>query len=157
LPPLIHKLWDRGIDIGVGVVTSVIVAIIGYIFWRVKLGLDLHAEEKKQRQQHRIAEELSREKDMRDLHERRAKLKHEMEGYAAVAERTTELNSLTELWDHFRRWLQGNDLLSIQSNRESFHANARGGPLANISMGTDMLAVAVEIAKIIRQTQLPKQ
>ena len=50
---LVHKLWDRGVDVGVGVITgvitSIIVAIIGLLSWKVKLTLDLRADEKKQR------------------------------------------------------------------------------------------------------------
>ena len=49
---VVHKLWDRVIDIGVGVITgvvsSVLIAIIGLISWKVKLRLDLWADEEKQ-------------------------------------------------------------------------------------------------------------
>ena len=62
MPTYLHKLWAKGVDIGAGAITSVLVGLIGLLLWRGKLWLDLKAEERKQRQQHRIAEEFEIEK-----------------------------------------------------------------------------------------------
>ena len=51
----LDKLWNRGVDVGVGVETSVIVGLIGLLLYRGKLWLD----EQRQRQEIRIAAEAA--------------------------------------------------------------------------------------------------
>ena len=42
----LHKLYNRGVDIGVGVTTSLFVALVGLAFWKLKLLMELHSDKK---------------------------------------------------------------------------------------------------------------
>jgi hypothetical protein len=61
-PGFFDKLWNKGIDIWAGIITSTvsaaIIAVIATAAWRFKLWLDLKNDEAKQRQHHRINQEL---------------------------------------------------------------------------------------------------
>ena len=94
------KLWNRGIDIGVGVITSTIsaglVAVIAIVFWNWKKKRDLRFEADKQRQQHRINEEIDVETRRRVARERVASLRKDVEIFATRAETVTNAFQLAD-------------------------------------------------------------
>ena len=71
---LLHKLWDKGVDIAAAVIASTlsagIVATIATVTWRWNKRRDLKHEEEKQRQQQRIAAEHDEEQQRKAAHER---------------------------------------------------------------------------------------
>ncbi len=106
----LQKLWNRGVDIGVGVITSIIVGLIGLAFWRAKLWLDLRAAAKMQHQQHRIAEEFETEKRRQAARVRRDNLRTAMETLAKRAETVSNAFQLADCWEHYYQWLLDNQL-----------------------------------------------
>jgi hypothetical protein len=117
-PPisLLHKLWNRGVDIGVGVITSLIVAIIGLLFWRAKLWLDLRADKAKRDQQHRMEDERAAQQRRREAFERYASLKAERDNLANAAASAETRFALAELWERYFKWLHDKDLAHLPRN-----------------------------------------
>jgi hypothetical protein len=104
------KIWDRGVDIGVGIITSVMIAVIGLLFWRGKLWLDLRAEEQKQLQQHRIAAEIEDERNREEAQQRHEGLKFERERLAKAVEAAPDLQSQAVVWEHFVKSMEDHNL-----------------------------------------------
>jgi nuclear transport factor 2 (NTF2) superfamily protein len=100
-PTYLEKLWNRGVDVGVGVVTSVIVASVGLAFWKVKLWLDLRADESKQRQQHRIQEDIRREKEREAQKELQQRLARELRMFVEQAEASRHVFHLADCWEQY--------------------------------------------------------
>jgi len=170
--PLIQKFWDRGVDIGVGVITSVVVGIIGLCFWRVKLWLDLRADERKQRQQHRIAAELDEPGRKAQQRERHRRLTQQLKEFAIQAEiigkrkkdRPDPPNApsltneaLAQLWETYLEWLKSNDLDHLEGNLTTITVMTqaskmlRGGDLPK----EGVIQGAEDMAGLIRKTKLP--
>lgn len=130
LPPFLQKLWDKGIDISASVITSVIITLIALAAWRVKLRLDLKAEEAKQRQQHRISEELAAPVQAREAAERRRALRTQCESLAnAVAEaglpRDRRVGQVCRLGDSQRPTPQNHRSPGPRSKRPPTHGETR--------------------------------
>lgn len=126
-----RKLWNKGVDISAGVITSVItsviIGLIGLLFWRVKLWLDLRTEERKQRQEHRIAQELESEKRRGDEIRLEERLTGEREALAKIAESSKNTNHLSDCWAQFEKWLDENRLDRFGENRTILIAHGPWG------------------------------
>jgi hypothetical protein len=156
LPPLVHKLWDRGVDIGVGVVTSVIVAIIGLCFWRLKLLLDLRADAEKQWQQHDIASKWQFMKDYKAAHQRNDRLCKEREDLAIAVTRAGTNNELAAIWDNYVKWLDANDLQNLPRNLTILTQRPRWAEgLRGSQRGNEWDDTKRTMTHIIRETELP--
>jgi hypothetical protein len=156
--PFLHKLWDRGVDIGVGVTTSVVVAAIGYVFWKLKLRLDLHAEKQRLLQQDRIQKLIDRVDRRAQESARFERQTRELEDIAAVAERTFNRDALKELWGHYRNWVKSEDLLRVPKNLEAFLENTKD-PVNSLTPDdhpSGKTERASRVATIIRRTIIPK-
>jgi hypothetical protein len=124
----LQKLWNRGVDIGVGVITSVLIAGVGLLFWRFKLRLDLRADERRQRQQHRIAEEIEAAKRREAKRELRDRLRVEMDLLAAQAEAAADAFQLARCWETYLQWLLENQLNLLRGNLKTVNERAAWGP-----------------------------
>jgi hypothetical protein len=154
----IDKLWNKGIDISAGIITSTvsaaIVAVIATAAWRVKLWLDLKNDEAKQRQQHRIKQELEAPE-------------HKMAEVARVTRLQAELKPLVEhlkaaangpdlqiAWDRYADWLRGNDLQYLPDNQKVMQAwgNQPFGQMVQQNASTRAPIVAADAEKTQLQT-----
>jgi hypothetical protein len=123
--PFWLKLWNKGIDIAAGVLTSTlsagIVALIATWFWRWKRSRDLKFEADKQHQQHAIAEDLAHKKHTVEELARRSLLSQELE---ALLETFTNAGSpgnpdrVQDAWDVWTAWLKKNQLEYLPDNRK---------------------------------------
>jgi hypothetical protein len=156
LAEIIHKLWNRGIDIGVGVITSIIVGLIGLVFWRFKLWLDLRADERKQRQQHRISSQLDAERAEATERVRRQKLPFDREDFAIAAETATSYPELMRCWGNYALWLRMNGLTELPRNLKVLHENGdSGNHIMSVATSEGLPALAKSTAETIRKTDLP--
>ena len=110
LPPLIHKRWDRGVDIGVGVITSVIIAGIGVAFWWAKVELDLRKAKRQKIQDHELDEEFERERRQQEARERHDRLLRERDDHAKAIAKADHPAKLKAAWQLYRDWLRANGL-----------------------------------------------
>ena len=90
------------------------VGFIGLLFWKAKLRLDLRADEKKQRQQHRITEEFEKEKRRQDARDRHERLKRERDKFDEAVAALSNPGQET-LWNEYRRWLKTNGLFAANA------------------------------------------
>lgn len=151
------KLWNRGVDIGVGVVTSIIVGLIGLAFWQVKLWLDLRADKEKQLQQDRIKKQIEREDRLNEQRERYEKLTQQRESFAAIAEGGT-LGRVGQMnhWNHVQEWMKSNDLHELPANTARFHELADwGNKLRDTERDDNAAQNAKNMARMIREIQIP--
>jgi hypothetical protein len=150
-----QKLWNRGVDIGVGVVTSVIVGVIGLLFWRGKLWLDLRAAAEHQRQQHQISAELDAERAHQAARERRAQLQRDRENFAVSAEAAEDFVVLARSWESFAQWLYSNGLNDLPGNLRLLHVHGNNGQafFQNATHGP-VTEKAQEVAALIRTAEL---
>jgi hypothetical protein len=155
---LIHKLWDRGVDVGVGVITSVIVGLIGLAFWQVKLLLDLRADREKQLQQDRIKKQIEREDSLREQRERYQTLTRQREEFAAIAERGTLGGAgLGNHWEHVRDWMRSNDLHQLKASIPMFlEMTDWGDRIRGMTLDINLPVNASNMARIIREIEIPK-
>jgi hypothetical protein len=116
LPPYLQKIYDRGVDIGVGVITGLALALIGILFWRGKLWLELRADAKKQWQQWEIAgkhEHLMAMKKAERLAEERA-------NYAKAVRAAQHHEELVVVWGQYVEWVHQNGLEHLPQNATTF-------------------------------------
>ena len=116
---LLHKVWDRGVDIAVAVLTSLIIAGLGLLSWRVKLRLDLHADEQRQLQQHRVASEIEAERKREEAELARDQRKFELEQLARGVEEAKDVHTQALIWERFERFVTTNDLAHRPENLPS--------------------------------------
>lgn len=151
-----QKLWNRGVDIGVGVITSIIVGLIGLAFWRVKLWLDLRADEQRQRQQHRISSEFETRQTEDAARAWRQRLLVDGERLAAAAEAAADFPELARCWASYALWLRSNQLNDLSRNLKVLHEHGDDGRhIMSVATHGPVTARAREIAGIIRNTELP--
>jgi hypothetical protein len=124
-PPYWRALWDRGVDISVGIITNTIsagiVALIAIATWRWKRKRDPKHEEDRQRQQRRIAEELDREGRSQEILRRISELQSELDPLVqnfASAGSAGDADHLQKAWDAWRSWLEANQLQYLPGNRK---------------------------------------
>ncbi len=156
LTEIIHKLWNRGIDIGVGVITALIVAVIGLVFWRAKLWFDLRADERKQRQQHKISSELEAKRTDVDTRAWRAKLPFDREDFAIAAESAASYPELVRCWVNYVLWLRRNNLSELPRNLKILNQHGDNGwHISSIATSEGLPDLARSTAETIRKTELP--
>lgn len=120
-----QKLLNKDVDIVAGIATSTIsasiIAGIATLTWSWKLRRDLRHEEAKQRQQHRIAQQLAEEDDTRKARNRESGLRLELE---CLVDKFREAGScgnarlLQDAWDDWLKWLLNRGLLYLPANQK---------------------------------------
>ena len=157
-PSFIEKLWNKGVDIAASVVAStisaLIIAVIATSTWKFKRRRDLQLEEGKQRQQHRIAEEIKIEdqkKERREYIQRRAR---ERDGCVAAFAGATDVGRLQAEWDQYLKWLTLNGIVHLPGNQAIVNANASIGRLAHPSAAPHP-EWSKGIAEEVKRTELP--
>jgi hypothetical protein len=101
---LLHQLWNKGVDIAATVlgttISAGIVAGIGTLAWRWNKKRDLMHEAAKQRQQHKIAQELDSAKSNREIQDVRDRAKRTIEVFvnAVSTEEPRELAVRYFVW-----------------------------------------------------------
>jgi hypothetical protein len=122
--PFLLKLWNKGVDIAAGVVTSTlsaaIVALIATGTWGWKRSRDLKFEADKQRQQHAIAEDLANKQRADEEVARQSLLRQELEALLrdfANAGSPGSPDHLQDAWDAWVTWLKNNKLEYLPDNR----------------------------------------
>jgi hypothetical protein len=154
---LLQKLWNKGVDISAGIITSTIsaaiIAGIATLTWRWKRRRDLKFEADKIDQQSLKADERVRQ----EARERGERLTYEKDGFAVSATSLTSGLELAELWTNFLDWLQKNELQHLPTNQtmfathRNFSAGLRHGTAPNVAN------YANQIARLIVDTELPPQ
>jgi hypothetical protein len=153
LTPL-QKLWNKGVDITAGVITSTIsagiVAVIATIFWNWKKTRDLRFEADKQRQSLSIAEEIEAAKRREAARQNRQRLAKEMEILATQAE-TASPEVLIDCWERYARWVDTSPLNILPRNLTTLNS-------LGVRIGGRLVPpTAREAARIIRNTELPAE
>jgi hypothetical protein len=151
------KLWNRGVDIGVGVITSVLIAGIGLLFWRVKLWLDLQAEERKQRQQYRVAAEFEQARRQQEVREQHQRLVRQRENFAKAAASATTQLALAAIWESFIEWLRSNELQHLPANVAALSTHPRWSEGVRGSSDANFPGERTEMVRVIRNTELPAE
>jgi len=153
----IHKLWDRGVDIGVGVITSIIIAVIGLVFWKGKLWLDLQADKKKQIQQDRIRRDFEQKERVQNERERYERLTKEREDFATTVQGGTMGKvGHGNHWELVREWMKSNALHHVPANLPRFNELADWQERLRSASDNNVEANARNMAKIIRELEIPK-
>jgi hypothetical protein len=151
---LILKLWDKGVDIAAGVITSVLasifIAVIGLFLWEVKLGLDLRADARKQRQQHDIAEEFDREKRRQDTRDRQTRLRQERDEFVKAVP-TLGREGQAILWESYINWIRANNL---DSRNPRAYELAGWSPSLRLASDANAEANARNMERMMRETDL---
>jgi hypothetical protein len=80
--------------------------------------MELRVDERKQRQQHRIAEELASDKISRDSRARHIQLYDEREDLAHRAAHSEGPNDLADVWDTYVYWITSNNLPQTPTNAQ---------------------------------------
>ena len=158
LASFLQKLWDKGVDIVAGIITSVLasilIALIGLAGWRFKLLLDLRAAERKQRQEHRVGQELERERLRQEARAQHTRLIKERDGFADAV-RTQGRQGQAELWDRYLRWMELNGLQHLAGNGH-FYELAGWASGLRIASEANVAVNAKNMEKLIRNTELPE-
>ncbi len=123
--PFWLKLWNKGIDIAAGVVTSTlsaaVVALIATWTWHWKRTRDLKYEADKQHQQHAIAEELAQQKCAAETFARQSRLSQELQAILrpfASAGSPGNPDRVQDAWDNWVTWLKQNQLEYLPDNQK---------------------------------------
>lgn len=159
----LQKLWDKGIDISANVATSliaaVIVGLVGLAFWKLKLRLELRAEETKKKLHYRMEDERAEKAKRRDAAERDETMRRELEEIALAVEAALTLGAQGVAWKNFEGFLRRCDIQRIQANSEL----AAGWKTWTLTMekAAGFSAApphnAVKMAELIRATTLPSR
>jgi hypothetical protein len=160
--PFWQKIWNRGIDITVGVLTSTIsaaiIALIATLTWHWKRKRDLKHEADKQRQQFAIAEELDKQKRSEADAERIARLRQELQPLALQfpsAGTAGDAQLLQDAWDTWVAWLEKNELQYLPGNRKILDAWAPYKDKFRAANSNQTVALwAGNLTQQVRETQL---
>jgi hypothetical protein len=102
LTPVLLKLWDKGVDIAAGVITSTlsagVIAVIATITWSWKRNRDLRFEAEKQRQAYSIAKEFDNQTKLIDDLQLGHKHKTELGHLIAAIEVAFNSEDREQLW-----------------------------------------------------------
>ncbi len=157
LPSYLQKIYDRGVDIGVGIATGVALAIIGLLFWRGKLWLELRADARKQWQQWEIAGKHEHLMAMKKAEERNERLAKERANYAKAVRAAQHHEELVHLWDQYVQWIHDNGLQYLPHNATTFSKNSFNSGIRKrcLSGVPDFVERdRAEMEEIINETQL---
>jgi hypothetical protein len=160
LLPFLQKLWDKGIDIGAAVIASTIsagiVAGIATAAWRWNKRRDLRHEDAKQRQQHRIAEELAEQTRRTEDRARHQRLSAQRATFADAMAKPIRQVEAAELWDQYLTWCRTDQLdllprnLSVLNGYSQMSSGLRGMDDLNFA------SAKAQLVKVIRETDLPE-
>ena len=154
LPSLIHKLWDKGVDIAAALIVSGVTALIALASWKVKLWLDLKADEAKHRRQHARDLEFERERSQRDAFERDQRLQKERETLADEASAVMLKSQLQSVMARYTSWLETNDLEHLSTNAQKLSQVAAWSSLPQSP--AQIPGLKTQLEDMIRKTALPK-
>jgi hypothetical protein len=96
------KLWNRGVDVGVNVETSLIVGLLGLLFWRGKLWLDKIAEKEKRLQQYEMDDKRARERDYQEAIAAHAGLRQAKANLCEAVRIAKSAHDLASAWEEFQ-------------------------------------------------------
>jgi len=144
------KLWNRGVDVGVGVAISIIVGSIGLLFWKVKLYLDLRADRAMRRQQHRMEDEREQNRNTQRLQH----LRHELGGFIARAASARSCEELGQLWTNYLEWLEANELQHLPQNQITFSTHRHWSEGLRRSPFVNLPQLSKEVADLMQNTEL---
>jgi|GEM_PF-7083926 len=151
--PFLQKIWDKGIDITASVVTSVIIAGLALLVWKLKLRLDLEAEKQKQRQQHRLQQELAEELQRKAARARYLVLTEQRDAHAASVQACTKTTELLAAVGRYEGWLQVESLQNFPKNIDFM--KAIDGERENMKRSAHTERLAGSFSDRIRRTELP--
>ena len=159
LTPL-QKLYNKGVDITAGVITSTlsagIIAVIATLTWRWKRKRDLKHEEDKQRQHDRISVELEAERADTDRRAWRQKLPMEREDHAVAAEGAASYPQLVRCWVNYVVWLRSKRLSELPGNLRVLNQHGEDGRhIMSVATSEGLPGIARSTADTIRNTELP--
>lgn len=152
----LQQLWNKGIDITASVLAATlsagIVAGIGTLAWRWNKRRDLKHEEEKQRQQHRVAEELERASRDREIQETRDRAQRVIQGFVNA----TATEEPSELAVRFFKWLRQEKLVELNSHIMSQERALTLGPRPELTSPAVTDARRESLKRVIQSTNLPK-
>ena len=154
LPPFLQKLWDKGVDIAAGLIVSGITAVIALASWKVKLWLDLKADEAKHRRQHARDLEFERERSRKDALERDERLQKELLILADEAGKVMLKSQLQSMMTRYSSWLTTNHLEHLSANAQNLSEIASWASLTQSAAQVPGLKTQLE--QMIRKTELPE-
>jgi hypothetical protein len=148
-PSLLHQLWNKGVDIAAGVITSVFVGVIGLAGWRVKLELDKRHRKAILEVEASHANRISKEATRAHLDELSRERNAFVDAMTKAAPTTHEMKAV---WERYTSWLVGNHLESNPGNLPILSAGPRAFQF--IAHETNMNDRARELCELIRKTEL---
>ena len=110
--PLVHKLWDKGVDIAATVIALVVGAIISWLW----------LDKAKFRQQ----KKLERQYEQEEKKARRRALPEEREHFAARAQGSLDIHAQDALSQDVRAWMDCGGLLGIPANLQNMRSWSAG-------------------------------
>lgn len=149
----IDKLWNKGIDISAGIITSTVssavIAVIATAAWKIKLGLDLKNNEAIQRQQHRISQELEATVRRTVEVERVKRLQAELKPLVEHLRQAASGPELMIAWNKYADWLERNNLQDSPANQRVVRVwgNHSFGDMLQQNAGTLAPKVAADAEK----------
>ncbi len=152
-PSYLIKLWNRGVDVGVGVETSVIVGMIGLILYRGKLWLD----EQRQRQEIRIAAEEADRVRREEARNRLRRLVVERDTFLDAAKNAGNQLAQAQVWETYLEWLQSKELHHLPANLASVANLARWGDGLRGSTATSVEPNRRQMVAVMSRTELPPE
>jgi hypothetical protein len=153
----ILKLWDKGIDITANVITSVIVALIGLAFWRVKLWLDLRSDRAKREQQYLMEDERENAARRQEVVRAAAGMKRELDELVDAAQAAGNLAAMAVVWQQYEAFMTRNKLNHQPDNLETTPERDRWSAMmrAARNMPGGGPQNKDQMASLIRKTALP--
>jgi hypothetical protein len=120
-PSLLQKIWDKGVDITASVISStlsaLIAAVLALIGWRIKLWLDLRANEAKLRQEQELKREFERETLKRTFRERHNRLARERDQFVETIRAQPDSFHVSRTLGRYRDWAVRNELVELPGNQ----------------------------------------
>ena len=154
-PSYLLKLWNRGVDVGVGVITSALsagtVAVIAIVFWNWKKARDLRFEADKQRQNKRITDEFAEQERRRTVSAYHARLTEERRNWALKMAEAPDFPQIQDNWSSYWYWLITNSLDHLPGNR----AIPREHPEVKWPTHGSLAPLKQKLSELIQRTELP--
>jgi hypothetical protein len=156
----IHKVWDRGIDITVGLISSIGTAAIAFLFWKAKLWLDA----KSHAQSIEMDERARQDRERGEFEERHQKIIEDYTRLLTLAKKTAKLQNVEDkrtqmisIWNDYWQWIEDNGLGRYPGN---IAARARTAAPAMWFQTSGNVIPSEQhcdfIIDTIRDTELPK-
>ncbi len=153
LPPFIQKLWDKGIDISASLIVTGVTALIALASWKIKLWLDLMADDAKDRRKNKRDQEFARERQKEQFRDRDARLLRERATLADEAAKVVLKIEFLSVTDRYTEWLKSNQLEHLPANAQ--HATQIAA-WRNLALSPAQLpGLSIQLAELIAKTELP--